>query len=78
MRYVVITSVARDDLPDEGANQFAQTISEIRNLLPEVKIEVLIPDLSGKKENLRIITGAEPEVVSHNIETVERLSKKIR
>ena len=78
LRYVVITSVARDDLPDEGANQFAQTIREIRNSLPEVKIEVLIPDLSCRLENLKIITDSKPEVISHNVETVFRLSKKVR
>ncbi len=78
LRYVVVTSVARDDLPDEGAGHFAQTIEEIRNLTPEVKIEVLIPDFSAKEEHLKIVAGAGPQVVSHNIETVNRLSKKIR
>ena len=78
LNYVVITSVARDDLPDEGAGHFAKTIFEIRNLLPEVKIEVLIPDLSGELENLKVVTNAKPEVISHNIETISRLSKKVR
>lgn len=78
LRYVVVTSVARDDLPDEGAGHFARTILAIRELTPQVKVEVLIPDLSAKKENLRIVTASEPVVISHNIETVERLSAKIR
>lgn len=78
LKYVVLTSVARDDLADEGAEQFAQTITEIRRLSPHVKIEILIPDFSGRRENLKIVTGAKPEVVSHNIETVFRLSKKVR
>ncbi len=78
LKFVVITSVARDDLPDGGATQFAKTIFEIRHLLPEVKIEILIPDFSGKFENLKIVIDAKPEVISHNIETVARLSKKVR
>jgi len=78
LRYVVITSVARDDLPDEGANHFAQTIAAIRELNPQIKIEVLIPDFSVKIENLRAVVQAGPEVVSHNIETVARLSPKVR
>ncbi len=78
LRYVVITSVARDDLPDEGAQQFAKTIEEIRKLLPEIKIEVLIPDFSARLENLKIVVDIKPEVISHNIETVERLSQKVR
>ncbi|HLD69959.1 MAG TPA: lipoyl synthase [Candidatus Omnitrophota bacterium] len=78
LRYVVITSVARDDLPDEGAGHFAQTISEVRKLNPQIKIEVLIPDFSAQKEHLKTVADAGPEVISHNIETVNRLSKKIR
>lgn len=78
LRYVVITSVARDDLIDEGAGHFAQTISEVRKLNPEIKIEVLIPDFSAREEHLKIVADAGPEVVSHNIETVHRLSQKIR
>lgn len=78
LRYVVVTSVARDDLPDEGASHFAKTVQAIRELTPQVKVEVLIPDLSARKENLRVITDCGPVVISHNIETVERLSPKIR
>jgi lipoyl synthase len=78
LRYVVVTSVARDDIEDEGALQFAQTISAIRRLTPEVKIEVLIPDFSAKEASLKILSDARPEVISHNIETVRRLSPYIR
>lgn len=78
LKYVVVTSVARDDLPDEGAGQFAQTINEIRKLLPGTKVEVLVPDFSGKIDNLKIVTDAAPEVLSHNIETVARLSPEVR
>lgn len=78
LRYVVVTSVARDDVEDEGAGQFAKTIAAIRQLTPEVKIEVLIPDFSAKEEALQILSDAAPEVISHNIETVRRLSPYVR
>lgn len=78
LRYVVVTSVARDDLQDEGAGHFVETIKAIRELTPHVKIEVLIPDFSAKPESLKALTGAAPEVVSHNIETVRRMSRHIR
>jgi lipoyl synthase len=78
LRYVVITSVARDDLKDEGAGHFVRTIEEIRKLTPQVKIEVLIPDFSAKLDSLKALTDAAPEVVSHNIETVRRLAPAIR
>jgi len=78
LRYVVVTSVARDDIEDEGAVQFAKTIHAIRQLTPEVKIEVLIPDFSAKEESLKILSDAAPEVISHNIETVRRLAPSIR
>lgn len=78
LNYVVITSVARDDLKDEGAAHFAQTIVEVRKLNPKVKIEVLIPDFSSRSELLTAITQAAPEVISHNLETVKRLSPSVR
>jgi len=78
LRYVVLTSVARDDLKDEGASQFARTIAAIRCLTPQVKIEVLIPDFSAKEDALKILSEAVPEVVSHNIETVRRCSPLLR
>jgi lipoic acid synthetase len=78
LRYVVITSVARDDLPDEGAGHFAKTIFAIRTIMPKTKIEVLIPDLSNELDNLKIVAQATPQVISHNIETVCRLSPVVR
>jgi lipoic acid synthetase len=78
LRYVVVTSVARDDVEDQGALQFAKTIEAIRGMTPEVKIEVLIPDFSAREESLRVLSDAAPEVISHNIETVRRLSPYIR
>lgn len=68
LKHAVITSVTRDDLEDEGANQFAEVIREIRKLNKEVTIEVLIPDLHAKKELLDIIFNEKPEVLNHNIE----------
>lgn len=78
LRYVVITSVARDDLKDEGAGHFAETVRAIRAVNPGTKVEVLIPDFSNKSASLQTLAAARPEVVSHNIETVRRLSPDIR
>lgn len=78
LRYVVITSVARDDLPDEGSGQFARTIAAVRRRMPQTKIEVLIPDFSNNKEHLQRIVRASPDVISHNLETVRRLSPLVR
>lgn len=76
--YIVITSVTRDDLPDGGAGQFALTIIEIRKLLPNVKIEVLIPDLQGNIDSLVKIVDLTPNIINHNMETIKRLYAKIR
>ena len=73
LKYSVITSVTRDDLPDGGAGHFARCIKEIRTLTPGVKIEILTPDFKGGKAAMDIIIKAHPEVFNHNIETVERL-----
>jgi len=78
LKYVVITSVARDDLKDEGAGHFVQTVKAIRALNPKTKIEVLIPDFSNRLESIKQVVAVNPEVVSHNIETVRRLSPDIR
>ena len=78
LKYVVLTSVTRDDLPDEGANQFIETICEIRKLDKDIKIEILTPDFNNKKDLLKIVLDAKPTVFNHNIETVERLSCDIR
>ena len=74
----MITSVARDDLSDEGAGHFAKTIAQVRKLTPHTKVEVLIPDFSAKENNIRIVVDAKPQVFSHNLETVKRLSPKVR
>jgi lipoic acid synthetase len=76
LKYVVVTSVTRDDLPDGGASQFAETICEIRKRDPEIEVEVLTPDYLGN--DLKTVIDAAPAVFNHNIETVERLSSEIR
>jgi lipoic acid synthetase len=78
LKHAVITSVDRDDLPDLGAGFWAETIHEVKKLNPETKIEVLIPDFQGKAELIQKVIDAIPEVISHNMETVERLTPKIR
>ena len=78
LKYSVITSVTRDDLPDGGAEHFAQTIYEIRKLTPNTKIEILTPDFKGDTKSLDKIIKANPDVFNHNIETVERLFKTAR
>ena len=76
--HVVITSVARDDLPDEGAGAFAETIRQLRTRCPEMGIEVLIPDFNGREDLLRTVMDAAPDILDHNVETVERLQKPVR
>ncbi len=78
LSYVVITSVARDDLDDEGVGHFVSTIQTVRAQNPSTKIEVLIPDFSGRLELLQALSDAAPEVISHNIECPRRLSKMMR
>jgi lipoic acid synthetase len=78
LRYVVITSVTRDDLPDGGASHFAETIYSVRRLLPESGIEVLTPDFKGDLNALKKVIEAGPDVFNHNIETVPRLYKEVR
>ena len=78
LNHVVITSVNRDDLPDGGATQFVRCIEEVRKVSPNTTIEVLIPDLCGNWEALKIILQAEPEVLNHNTETIPRLYRKVR
>ncbi len=78
LKHAVITSVDRDDLPDLGASFWAETIREVKTLNPETKIEVLIPDFQGKPELIQKVIDARPEVISHNMETVERLTPQIR
>ncbi len=78
LNHVVITSVNRDDLADGGASQFVQCIEETRKISPKTTIEVLIPDLCGNWEALKIILAAQPEVLNHNTETVPRLYRRTR
>ncbi|MFQ5620361.1 MAG: lipoyl synthase [Candidatus Nanoarchaeia archaeon] len=76
--YAVITSVDRDDLPDEGSGHFAECIRAIKKAHPTCLVEVLIPDFKGNKEFIKKIIDAKPDVIAHNIETVERLQRKVR
>lgn len=78
LKHVVITSVDRDDLPDQGANHWAAVINEIKKVNPAVTLEVLIPDFQGKSELLDLIIAQKPDVVSHNLETVRRLTPEVR
>ncbi|MDF2963578.1 MAG: lipoyl synthase [Paenibacillus sp.] len=78
LKHVVVTSVARDDLADGGASIFAATILAIRKRLPFCSVEVLIPDFMGNESSLRTVLEAKPDILNHNVETVERLSDKVR
>ncbi len=78
LKFAVLTSVARDDLPDGGASIFAESIREIRRTCPGVGVEVLIPDLQGNDEHLDIVFDAQPDVLNHNVETVRRLQRLVR
>ena len=78
LRYVVITSVTRDDLPDGGAAHFAAAITAVRLRLPDARIEVLIPDFQGDRAALRTVLAARPDVLNHNVETVPRLYPDVR
>ena len=78
LEHVVVTSVARDDLPDGGASVFAATIRQMRETSPGMGIEVLIPDFNGEDEALRFVMEARPDILNHNLETVRRLQKPVR
>jgi len=78
LKHVVVTSVARDDLADGGASIFAATVTAIRKRLPMCSVEVLIPDFLGNELSLRTVLEAKPDILNHNVETVERLSDKVR
>lgn len=78
LKYVVLTSVDRDDLPDFGAKHFANVIKEIKNINPDILVEALIPDFEGHTRYLEKVILAKPHVLGHNLETVENLSPKIR
>lgn len=78
LKHVVITAVARDDLKDGGAAVFAETVRAIRRKNPFTSIEVLPSDMGGVEENLRLLMDAKPDILNHNIETVERLTPRVR
>ena len=78
LSHAVITSVDRDDLPDLGAGHWARTIQEIRRLNPETTIEVLIPDFQGREELVETVIAAKPDILSHNMETVRRITPLVR
>ncbi len=78
LEYVVLTSVTRDDLPDEGVGQWKSVVEAIRRENPKTKIEVLVPDFNGRAELLDAIVAAGPDVVGHNVETVRRLTPVVR
>ena len=78
VKHAVITSVDRDDLPDEGADIWAQTVRAIRNQSPTTTLETLIPDFAGNWTSVDTIISVAPEIVSHNLETVRRLTKQVR
>ncbi len=78
LAHVVVTSVDRDDLPDQGAGHFAHTIRSLRRRLPEAVIEVLTPDFRGDEQWIDVVTDAEPTIFNHNLETVPRLYPRVR
>jgi len=78
LEHVVVTSVARDDLPDGGAHVFAETIRQLRERVPGMGVEVLIPDFNGDEGPLREVMAARPDILNHNLETVRRLQKPVR
>ena len=78
LRHVVVTSVTRDDLPDGGAQHWAATVEAIRRKNPDATIELLIPDLDARADLIEIVAASQPDIVGHNIETVERLTPVVR
>src|SRR4029077_3393060 len=78
LRYVVITSVNRDDLPDGGSVHFAETVRQVRKTLPESRVEVLTPDFCGDLDAVARVLDAGPDVFNHNMETIPRLYRRVR
>jgi lipoyl synthase len=78
LEHIVVTSVTRDDLPDGGAAIFAETVRRLRDSCPGTGVEVLIPDFNGEDDPLLTVIAARPDIIGHNIETVERLQKRVR
>lgn len=78
LKHVVVTSVTRDDLPDQGAGHFVATIKALREYLPQATVEVLTPDFQGRSELVAAVVQARPEIFNHNLETVRRLTRHVR
>jgi lipoic acid synthetase len=78
LKYVVITSPTRDDLPDGGAGHFARCIKVLKEHIADIKVEVLVPDFKGSEEALKVVLDAKPDVLAHNVETVPRLYPQVR
>ncbi len=78
LKYIVLTTVDRDDLPDHGANHIAKCVAEIRTILPDVLVEMLIPDFQGKAELIAEVVQAGPQIIGHNLECVKSLTPKVR
>lgn len=78
LKYAVITSVTRDDLPDGGAAHYAATVSAVRRQCPGVKLELLIPDFRGSETALKVVLDSKPDIISHNVETVPSLYGRVR
>lgn len=78
LKYIVVTSVTRDDLPDGGASIFSATVAALRREIPGCRIEVLIPDLNGRDQSLKEIIDSRPDIINHNIEVAERLYSTVR
>ena len=78
LRHVVVTSVTRDDLPDGGAQVYAQTVAALRSRIPAAAVELLIPDFAGCEQALHVVVDAAPDILGHNLETVPRLYPKLR
>jgi lipoic acid synthetase len=78
LKYVVLTSVDRDDLPDGGASHFAKTINELKTVVPDMCVEALIPDFEGSLTGIETVVHASPDVIGHNVETTEPLTPEVR
>jgi lipoic acid synthetase len=78
LKHVVLTSVNRDDLPDQGANHFAKTIRALKETIPGINVEVLTPDFQGREDCIAIVLEANPAIYNHNVETVPRLYRQVR
>ena len=78
LKYVVLTSVTRDDLPDGGAAHFAHSVRAVKEISPDVKVELLVPDFSARRACFETVAQAKPDVIGHNIETVRQISRELR